>query len=77
MAEIKELYYKKADAMAAAEEFIKVYGGWVGNASADDRTNFSYEDDTMRNMCWSGEINAVQVYGCKQGMAGLFAWWEE
>lgn len=77
MAEIKELYGKKADAMTAAKRFAALWGGWVGETHADDRTEFSYRDSAMRNICWSGEINAVQVYGCRNGMAGLFAWWEE
>lgn len=77
MAKIKELYGKKADAMAAAKDFMKLWGGWIGETHADDRTEFSYRDGAMRNMCWCGEINAVQVYGCRNGMVGLFAWWEE
>jgi len=72
----RELYRYKADAMKAAEEMVRLWGGWIGNASADDRTKFNYEDEHMQNMLWSGELNAVQVYGCRHGMAGLFAWWE-
>ena len=77
MAEIKELHYKKADAMKSAEDFMERWGGWIKNTHADDQTKFSYEDDRMANMQWSGEIAAVQVYGCRNGMAALFAWWEE
>lgn len=77
MEKTRELYYKKADAMRAAEEFQKLFGGYIGNASADDRTNFNFEDERMSNMQWSGEIAAVQVYGSRDGMSGLFAWWEE
>lgn len=73
----RELYYKKADAMKAVEEMIRLWGGWWGETHADDRTKFNYEDERMSNMCWSGELNAVQVYGCRNGMGGLFAWWEE
>ena len=73
----KELYFKKADAIAAAEQMIKLWGGWMGNTSADDSTDFTYEDDKMANMTWSGELAAVRVYGCRDGISGLFAWWEE
>lgn len=73
----KELYYKKEDAMRAAREHHRLFGGWFGDTHADERTKFTYEDERMRNMSWSGEINAVQVYGCRDGRAGLFAWWED
>lgn len=77
MAKTKELYYKKADAIKAAEDFQKLFGGYMMQTSADDRTSFNFEDDIMQNMCWSGELAAVEVYGAREGMAGLFAWWEE
>lgn len=77
MAKIRELYRKKADALEAAQSFHKLWGGWYGKTHADDKTKFSFEDDAMSNMSWSGELNAVQVYGGRHGMAGLFAWWEE
>lgn len=77
MSTIKEFYYKKEDALKAAYDFQRLWGGWMGETYADARSQFSYEDMQARQLCWSGEINAVQVYGCKYGMAGLFAWWEE
>lgn len=77
MAEIKELYYKKEDAESAAMDFIRLWGGWASSTSADDRTEFSYKDRDIRDLVWSGEINAIQVYGCRNGMSGLFAYWEE
>ena len=65
---IRELYYKKADAMKAAEEFKKLWGGWLGNTTADDRTEFTYEDDAMQKMCWAGEIRAAEARpGCSLG----------
>lgn len=73
----REIYFKKADAMAAAEEMIRLWGGWWAESSADDGTAFNYEDMRMRNISWSGEVSAVRVYGCRNGMGGLFAWWEE
>ena len=63
--------------MNAAQEMIKLWGGWVGKTTADDKTKFNFEDEKMSNMLWSGEINAVRVYGCRNGISGLFAWWEE
>lgn len=77
MAKTKELYYKKADAESAAMDFIRLWGGWAAETSVDDKTEFNYKDQTMRNMDWGGETPAIQVYGCRNGMAGLFAWWEE
>lgn len=77
MEAIKEFYYKKEDAMGAAKDFQRLWGGCMGETHADDRTQFNYEDLQARKLCWSGEVSAVQVYGCKHGMSGLFAWWEE
>lgn len=72
---MKELYLKKADAIAAAKDMIKLWGGWMADSSADDRTQFNYIDRSVPS--WSGELAAVRVYGCHNGMGGLFAWWEE
>lgn len=77
MAEIKELYYKKADAESAAGEFVRSWGGWFKETTVDDKTEFSYKDPVMRNMDWGGETQAIRIFGCRNGMAGLFAWWEE
>ena len=63
--------------MKAATDMIRLWGGWLGHTHADDRINFNFEDERMSRMCWSGELAAVQVYGCRNGMSGLFAWWEE
>ena len=73
----RELYYKKADAIEAAGQMIRCWGGWIADTTADDRTKFDFEDERMQDMCWSGELSAVQVYGCSNGISGLFAWWEE
>ena len=72
-----EIYYKKADAMRAAQEHQRLFGGWMAKTTRDHRTNFNFEDERMSQMCWSGEVAAVAVYGCRGGMNGVFAWWEE
>ena len=77
MAEIKELYYKKADAERAAKEFMKLWGGWWDKTWVDETTDFSFEDERMQGMQWSGELAAINVYGCRNGMGAVFAWWEE
>lgn len=73
----RELYLKKADAMEAAGQMVRLWGGWIADTTVDDRTEFNYEDVHMRNKCWSGELNAVHVFGCRNGICGTFAWWEE
>lgn len=74
---IKNLYFKKKDALKAAKDHLRIYGGYAINALADDSTNFDYEDERMKKMCWSGELNAVAVNDCSDGNDGLFAWWED
>ena len=63
--------------MKAAKAHQKEFGGYIQKSAADDRTKFDFEDDKMQRVLWSGEISAVQVYGCKEGHDGLFAWWDD
>lgn len=73
----REFYLKKADAMQAAEEFQKLFGGYIGETSATNDVPWTYIDRDALNLDWGGETEAVQVYASRDGMSGLFAWWEE
>ena len=73
----KELHYKRSDALESAGDMIGLWGGWWTEATADDSTKFDYEDERMQRICWSGELKAIRVSGCRNGMEGLFAWWED
>lgn len=54
-------YYE--DALTAAEAYANESNGFIAKDSAtlDDRTRFHYKDDKARNLCWSGEVNAIIV----------------
>ena len=66
-----EFYYKKADAMKAAERFAKENGkGVFVPARADDKTKFDYEDDRVQGLCWSGEVQGVGVI-CENTQRGF------
>lgn len=75
----KEIYLKKADAENAVREFIALWGGWWAESSAESDTKFNYVDRDFREKVgeWGGETQAFRVYGCRNGMAGLFAYWED
>lgn len=54
-------YYE--DALAAAETYAADNNGHIAKDSVtlDDRTRFHYDDIKSRNLCWSGEVNAIVV----------------
>lgn len=56
-------YYYYEDALAAAENFANENNGHIASreVALDDRHDFYYEDDKARNLCWSGETNAIVV----------------
>ena len=70
----KELYYRKADAMAAAQDFAADCNGVIHkNASLQWCSDFDYIDRDAHNIDWSGETSAFEVVS-EDGETALFGY---
>lgn len=77
----KQFHYTYEAAMEAAREFAKNNNGWIrkDKATMDERSLRDCEDadDRVVNLCWSGEVCAIQVDdNDTYDTIGYFAYWE-
>ncbi|MGP1610266.1 MAG: hypothetical protein ACTTGW_01370 [Candidatus Cryptobacteroides sp.] len=74
-----EFYYRKSNAVKAAEEYARKHGGLIrGSKSYDHKHSFDFEDDEVQeNLCWSGEVDAILVVAeADYSEMAAFAYWD-
>lgn len=75
----KQFHYTYEAAMEAAQEFAKNNNGWIRKVRQDERSllGCEYADDQAANLCWSGEVSAIEVDdNDTDEVIGIFAHWE-